>query len=1016
VTEVPPPSLGLPPGLLNKSEARDAAPERTSPDDPLLALEAKDLLANFAATGAQQPFEEIVRRYGGMVFNVCLEVTNNRHDAEDATQAAFLSLAIQARSGQQVIAIGPWLQQVARRMSLDINRSRKRRKNREDRHSKSWETRKIDTHDTVAGAANGAPPETAARWDELRGIINEELSQLPAKYRMPLILHYYGGMSRDEMAKELGCRTNTLGVRLHRAREMLGKRLAKRGVTLSGVVVGLYLVEIVRSSVSYHMVSATAQAAAMLTAGKTGAAIGLVSAPVVELAQTAGRVVATAKLKLAAMLALLAGGAAAASAEVMQHFQIDLPARIKSWDLGRFFRLPSRSSLPTPQFDTGPSYPAISKTEQTQSQPTQGKVNTGPNAEETVAQNPAPPRPQQIPTPTGWWPPIDLPRNVNPQPVIVRQPIRGNATPPPSPLQQQLDQGPTLTQKDDGLRAPAGGGGGGGGSGGGSKRPASSGSDDPPPDEKVTDKDQPRDKSRPQPKGLILPWDHANREDIHQDQNLPPGRGGVKQPPQDPSNFAEQDKTPRPGQKPSPNPRGPGQNPADPKIGPANQFDGAIGVKDLPTVGPHPAQPSPTPPPPPTVPPPVPPSQPANNQDLGIDPDAPIGPLGGIIDQDTGRLFITSRLTPTGQIPSLDAIVAAGGKSQARFELTTGELTSHDVNVGYDGAGVLLQSGGRHTLDSLFIGSSSQSNGLAHLTGGQMVLTRSAGDAWHTIEIGGAGEGELCLGDAEHRGYITETGEGTGVGIVVGAIRSARGTLQGWGKVHLTGDLNNNGKVIANGFGRDRTLDLASFTHVTNDHDNRTAADARGWYAKSGGKLTLPSIPIQASTSPQAVTWGEDAADDSIDLVNSARITFKAVNKPALLDISLLSLDRADVPALPTGHTFIGVWSFDLTPRGTPEDPTITGGLDLQVRYDHHLAEELGLSENVLKLWTFDDGRWIRHDFDASFTRDPDNHTLGVHLDGADFTHFAVSAPEPGTIGLTVLGLSLCLGSRRRRR
>ena len=79
-----------------------------------------------------EPFEEVVRRYGGMVYNLCHEVTGNRHDAEDATQAAFLSLAVQVKSGQQIQAVGPWLQQVARRMWLDINRSRKRRKKREE--------------------------------------------------------------------------------------------------------------------------------------------------------------------------------------------------------------------------------------------------------------------------------------------------------------------------------------------------------------------------------------------------------------------------------------------------------------------------------------------------------------------------------------------------------------------------------------------------------------------------------------------------------------------------------------------------------------------------------------------------------------------------------------------------------------------------------------------------------------------------------------------------------------------
>ena len=47
--------------------------------------------------------------------------------------------------------------------------------------------------------------------EELKVILNEELHQLPAKYRLPMILHYFGGLSREEMAEELGCKPSTLG-------------------------------------------------------------------------------------------------------------------------------------------------------------------------------------------------------------------------------------------------------------------------------------------------------------------------------------------------------------------------------------------------------------------------------------------------------------------------------------------------------------------------------------------------------------------------------------------------------------------------------------------------------------------------------------------------------------------------------------------------------------------------------------------------------------------------------------
>ena len=86
---------------------------------------AVDLLAEFKLTGRQEAFEEVVRRYAAMVFGVCLKTTRNAHDAEDATQAVFLNLAVYTKTNSEPVTyVGPWLQKVARRVSLDIRRSK----------------------------------------------------------------------------------------------------------------------------------------------------------------------------------------------------------------------------------------------------------------------------------------------------------------------------------------------------------------------------------------------------------------------------------------------------------------------------------------------------------------------------------------------------------------------------------------------------------------------------------------------------------------------------------------------------------------------------------------------------------------------------------------------------------------------------------------------------------------------------------------------------------------------------
>src|ERR1700710_1886156 len=120
--------------------------------------------------GRQGPFEEITRRYAGMVFNVCLRVTKDKHDAADATQAVFLTLALHAKKGTEIKALGPWLQQVGTRLSLDLRRSKSRRKTREERHHHETTYRRNSLN------GDALPP---ADMDEMKAVLNEELHKLP---------------------------------------------------------------------------------------------------------------------------------------------------------------------------------------------------------------------------------------------------------------------------------------------------------------------------------------------------------------------------------------------------------------------------------------------------------------------------------------------------------------------------------------------------------------------------------------------------------------------------------------------------------------------------------------------------------------------------------------------------------------------------------------------------------------------------------------------------------------------
>jgi hypothetical protein len=76
-------------------------------------------------------------------------------------------------------------------------------------------------------------------WCEIRQVLDEEVSRLPVKYRLPFILCCLEGRSNTEAAKEIGCPKGTIDSRLSWARERLRQRLLRRGVALAAGGVAL---------------------------------------------------------------------------------------------------------------------------------------------------------------------------------------------------------------------------------------------------------------------------------------------------------------------------------------------------------------------------------------------------------------------------------------------------------------------------------------------------------------------------------------------------------------------------------------------------------------------------------------------------------------------------------------------------------------------------------------------------------------------------------------------------------
>jgi RNA polymerase sigma-70 factor (ECF subfamily) len=179
---------------------------------------ANELALDFAKLGHPGSFEELVRRYSAFIYFSCYRITQDRQDAEDATQIAFLQLAVAIKSGKTINKPVGWLERVARNQAARIIRARSRARARERRVSKP-ERFSEQPAGTIDDA--GVP-----------GVVRDALSQLPDHYRLPIVLHYFGGMSIESIAQQLKTNPRTVGTRLHRGRRLLGKIIEKTGLTL----------------------------------------------------------------------------------------------------------------------------------------------------------------------------------------------------------------------------------------------------------------------------------------------------------------------------------------------------------------------------------------------------------------------------------------------------------------------------------------------------------------------------------------------------------------------------------------------------------------------------------------------------------------------------------------------------------------------------------------------------------------------------------------------------------------
>ncbi len=169
-------------------------------------------LVEAAVSGSVAAFESLYRLHLGRVYGLCLRMTGHREMAEDCAQEAFIQAWRNLPRFQARASFGTWLHRIAVNAVLGQARRRSERVGKDA----SIEDELADT------LPDGSVGDTGAGMD-----VEAAIARLPPGARHVLVLAGIYGYTHEETADMLGVAVGTCKAQLHRARQLLGQRLAE---------------------------------------------------------------------------------------------------------------------------------------------------------------------------------------------------------------------------------------------------------------------------------------------------------------------------------------------------------------------------------------------------------------------------------------------------------------------------------------------------------------------------------------------------------------------------------------------------------------------------------------------------------------------------------------------------------------------------------------------------------------------------------------------------------------------
>ncbi len=168
-----------------------------------------ETLVRQAQKGDRHAFDELVRRHQGRVYAVCLRLTRNPSEAEDALQETFISAYRALGRFEAKSQVSTWLYRIATNRSLDVLRRR---------------SGEVSLDDEDAGWQPAAPGDGFEQHRQ-RTQLEQALRRLPEEFRVAAVLCDVAGLTPTEAGEVLDVPVGTMKSRVFRARAQLAAML-----------------------------------------------------------------------------------------------------------------------------------------------------------------------------------------------------------------------------------------------------------------------------------------------------------------------------------------------------------------------------------------------------------------------------------------------------------------------------------------------------------------------------------------------------------------------------------------------------------------------------------------------------------------------------------------------------------------------------------------------------------------------------------------------------------------------